>query len=51
MDDTKLPNREHLVANSGKMRVLDKLLMHLKENESRVLIFAQEQYPLVIPGP
>ena len=31
----------HLWLNSGKMIVLDKLLVRLKEQESRVLIFSQ----------
>ena len=34
-------NGPHLVENSGKMMVLDKLLPKLKEQESRVLIFSQ----------
>lgn len=34
-------NDEHLVFNSGKMLVLDKLLDRCKENGSRVLIFSQ----------
>ncbi|XP_023574594.1 probable global transcription activator SNF2L1 isoform X2 [Octodon degus] len=32
---------EHIVSNSGKMVVLDKLLSRLKEQGSRVLIFSQ----------
>ncbi|KAF9523106.1 SNF2 family DNA-dependent ATPase [Crepidotus variabilis] len=32
---------EHLVQNSGKMIILDKLLSKMKENGSRVLIFSQ----------
>lgn len=32
---------EHLVENSGKMVLLDKLLVKLRERESRVLIFSQ----------
>ncbi len=32
---------EHLVTNSGKLVVLDKLLKKLKLNGSRVLIFSQ----------
>ncbi|KAG2445911.1 hypothetical protein HXX76_000514 [Chlamydomonas incerta] len=32
---------EHLVENSGKLVLLDKLLPRLKERESRVLIFSQ----------
>ncbi|KNH48515.1 hypothetical protein EDEG_05102 [Edhazardia aedis USNM 41457] len=32
---------EHLVYNSGKMILLDKLLKYLKERKSRVLIFSQ----------
>ncbi|KAI5180670.1 SWI/SNF-related matrix-associated actin-dependent regulator of chromatin subfamily A member 5 [Nematocida sp. AWRm80] len=32
---------EHLVTNSGKMILLDKLLVHLKQKGSRVLIFSQ----------
>lgn len=32
---------EHLVDNSGKMLVLDRLLKHLKSKGSRVLIFSQ----------
>lgn len=32
---------EHLVENSGKLRVLDKLLQRLKAKGSRVLIFSQ----------
>ncbi|KAL6073870.1 ISWI chromatin-remodeling complex ATPase CHR11 [Balamuthia mandrillaris] len=34
-------NGEHLVTNSGKMVVLDKLLPRLKQQGSRVLIFSQ----------
>jgi SWI/SNF-related matrix-associated actin-dependent regulator of chromatin subfamily A member 5 len=32
---------EHLVENSGKMVLLDKLLVKLRERDSRVLIFSQ----------
>ena len=32
---------EHLITVSGKMRVLDKLLAHLQQRGSRVLIFSQ----------
>ena len=32
---------EHLVLNSGKMMILDKLLLSLKQKGSRVLIFSQ----------
>ncbi|GBG88593.1 hypothetical protein CBR_g48123 [Chara braunii] len=32
---------EHLIQNAGKMVLLDKLLMKLKERDSRVLIFSQ----------
>ena len=32
---------EHLVYNSGKMMILDKLLRSMKEKGSRVLIFSQ----------
>lgn len=32
---------EHLVYNSGKMKILDKLLKRMKEGGSRVLIFSQ----------
>ena len=32
---------EHLVENSGKMVLLDRLLPKLKERGSRVLIFSQ----------
>jgi len=32
---------EHLVENSGKLLLLDKLLPKLKERQSRVLIFSQ----------
>ncbi|ORX54808.1 hypothetical protein BCR36DRAFT_282567, partial [Piromyces finnis] len=32
---------KHLVDNSGKMAILDKLLIHLKANGSRVLLFSQ----------
>jgi SWI/SNF-related matrix-associated actin-dependent regulator of chromatin subfamily A member 5 len=32
---------EHLVFNSGKMKILDKLLKNMKEKGSRVLIFSQ----------
>jgi len=32
---------QHLVDNSGKMAILDKLLVHLKANGSRVLLFSQ----------
>ena len=30
-----------MITNSGKMMVLDKLLMRLKQQDSRVLIFSQ----------
>ncbi|KAF3970286.1 hypothetical protein CMV_006007 [Castanea mollissima] len=33
--------RDHLIANAGKMVLLDKLLPKLKERDSRVLIFSQ----------
>jgi SWI/SNF-related matrix-associated actin-dependent regulator of chromatin subfamily A member 5 len=32
---------EHLIENSGKMVILDKLLESMKEKGSRVLIFSQ----------
>jgi len=32
---------EHLIQNSGKMVILDKLLKSMKEKGSRVLIFSQ----------
>ncbi|KAI5160609.1 SWI/SNF-related matrix-associated actin-dependent regulator of chromatin subfamily A member 5 [Nematocida ausubeli] len=32
---------EHIIDNSGKMLILDKLLVHLKQKGSRVLIFSQ----------
>ncbi|KAI5172558.1 hypothetical protein NEFER03_1633 [Nematocida sp. LUAm3] len=32
---------DHIVENSGKMLLLDKLLVHLKQKGSRVLIFSQ----------
>lgn len=32
---------EHIVENSGKMLILDKLLASMKEKGSRVLIFSQ----------
>ncbi|KAI5192545.1 SWI/SNF-related matrix-associated actin-dependent regulator of chromatin subfamily A member 5 [Nematocida minor] len=32
---------EHIVENSGKLMILDKLLVHLKQKGSRVLIFSQ----------
>lgn len=32
---------EHLVQNSGKMKLIDRLLPKLKENDSQVLIFSQ----------
>lgn len=32
---------EHLIENSGKLVLLDKLLPKLKERQSRVLIFSQ----------
>ena len=35
------PFGDHLVTNSGKMRVLDKLLLKLQAQGSRVLIFSQ----------
>eukprot|EP00966_Prymnesium_polylepis_P052368 1212806-Prymnesium_polylepis.1 len=35
------PFGDHLITNSGKMRVLDKLLLRLKKENSRVLIFSQ----------
>ncbi|KAL1510237.1 hypothetical protein AB1Y20_006563 [Prymnesium parvum] len=35
------PFGEHLITNSGKMMVLDKLLLRLKGQGSRVLIFSQ----------
>jgi SWI/SNF-related matrix-associated actin-dependent regulator of chromatin subfamily A member 5 len=35
------PFGDHLVTNAGKMMVLDKLLLRLKEQQSRVLIFSQ----------
>lgn len=34
-------NGDHIVRNSGKMIVLDKLLAKLKEQKSRVLVFSQ----------
>jgi len=43
IEDMSLPPEqcEHLVTNSGKLFVLDKLLKKLKEQGSRVLIFCQ----------
>ena len=35
------PPGEHLVENSGKMVLLDKLLPKLQRRDSRVLIFSQ----------
>jgi len=35
------PMGEHLIENSAKLRLLDKLLKRLKERGSRVLIFSQ----------
>ena len=32
---------EHLIDNSGKMKILDRILMRMKEQGSRVLIFSQ----------
>jgi len=32
---------EHLIQNSGKMLILDKLLASMKEKGSRVLMFSQ----------
>jgi len=40
-DKTLPPFGDHLVTNAGKMRVLDKLLLRLKQQGSRVLIFSQ----------
>lgn len=40
-DRTLPPYADHLITNSGKMVVLDKLLFRLKERGSRVLIFSQ----------
>jgi SWI/SNF-related matrix-associated actin-dependent regulator of chromatin subfamily A member 5 len=40
-DKTLDPFGDHLVTNSGKMRVLDKLLLRVKAQGSRVLIFSQ----------
>eukprot|EP01006_Ploeotia_vitrea_P041475 TRINITY_DN66533_c7_g1_i3.p1 TRINITY_DN66533_c7_g1~~TRINITY_DN66533_c7_g1_i3.p1 ORF type:complete len:723 (+),score=404.39 TRINITY_DN66533_c7_g1_i3:198-2171(+) len=40
-DRTLDPYGEHLIQNSGKMVVLDKLLAKLKRDGSRVLIFSQ----------
>jgi SWI/SNF-related matrix-associated actin-dependent regulator of chromatin subfamily A member 5 len=41
-EDRKLdPLGEHLIANCGKMALLDKLLVKLKERGHRVLIFSQ----------
>jgi SWI/SNF-related matrix-associated actin-dependent regulator of chromatin subfamily A member 5 len=34
-------NGEHLITNSGKMMLMDKLLPRLKQQGSRVLIFSQ----------
>jgi len=42
VEDRSLPPLgEHLINNSGKLRLLDKLLPRLKERGSRVLIFSQ----------
>lgn len=42
VEDRSLPPLgEHLVENSGKMVLLDKLLMRLKERGHRVLLFTQ----------
>ena len=35
------PFGDHLVTNCGKLLVLDRLLLRLKKNNSRVLIFSQ----------
>ena len=35
------PFGDHLVTNAGKMMVLDKLLLRLKQQGSRCLIFSQ----------
>ncbi|GFY85241.1 chromatin remodeling factor17 [Actinidia rufa] len=35
---------DHLISNAGKMVLLDKLLPKLKDRDSRVLIFSQEDY-------
>uniref|UniRef100_A0A7S0DGP2 Uncharacterized protein n=1 Tax=Amorphochlora amoebiformis TaxID=1561963 RepID=A0A7S0DGP2_9EUKA len=40
-DRTLPPFAEHLIENSGKLVVLDKLLVKLKKDGSRVLIFCQ----------
>jgi SNF2 family DNA or RNA helicase len=39
---------DHLVENSGKMVLMDKLLPKLKARDSRVLIFSQVPPPVVI---
>ena len=42
VEDKSLPPfGDHLVTNAGKMALLDKLLMRLKSQGSRVLIFSQ----------
>jgi SWI/SNF-related matrix-associated actin-dependent regulator of chromatin subfamily A member 5 len=42
IEDQTLPELgEHLINNSSKMRMLNKLLKKLKINESQVLIFSQ----------
>lgn len=35
------PSGDHLVENSGKLVLLDKLLVRLQERGSRVLVFSQ----------
>lgn len=40
-DETLGESDEHLIYNSGKMKILDRLLSRLKAQESQVLIFSQ----------
>ncbi len=40
-EPTPYTNGDHLVTNTGKLVILDKLLPKLKSNDSRVLIFSQ----------
>jgi SWI/SNF-related matrix-associated actin-dependent regulator of chromatin subfamily A member 5 len=42
VEDEKAPDlAEHLITNSGKMKIIDQLLPKLKESRSQVLIFTQ----------
>ena len=40
-DENEIEFGEHLVQHSGKMRLIDRLLPKLKENNSQVLVFSQ----------